>query len=864
MRAPFWAAIAAIALTVAPSVALAQGAGQGVDNKFQGPVNPQRPFNTGDVISWNGVAWIASAGPSSGAVPTSRVISTTSPLTIDGGSSADLSANRTLAIAPSVTNSYVLATVAGVVSWVNPSTVVTQTLQAAYDGGQSITLNSSSGISMSDSTTGGNSILGITKNPSGSSAGNGLVVTMGANATGDALQALMLTGASGYAFRARNNGGSTTWSVNAAGTFMSLGGTTVGAVGLKSAGSSTVEIRSGDDSAYGNVNLSVLQNPTGQLQVGTFSAQDFILYTNATTRLTLVSDGALSIASSSAAISAASGVKLRNNSGVLELSQNGGAYAAVATGTPTLQSVAVAGRTYDGTSGAVRLYNASTGSTNALTLNDESAAGVGIKYVSNTGESGGVCMEVWNGDTSARASTFALYSKATDGFETPSGQSLLNASLNLNSGSTVVWRDNVNVFLGSNDLRLRRTAAKTLTLDDASAGAVTFDHVGRISISGSISTVSAASAVALRNNAGVLEASQNGGAYSPLTTTGTQLWTRTGTQLTPTTAGDDVYVTTTSAVTSMRAYNTGSGYGISIYAAGSYSMSVASDIQSIGLMQSSQAFAINVGPYQDWSGLVDGVSGQSVFGREQFAKENSTSANTAGYWRILTRPSGGGASSEAIRATSEHAFQIAASTGSTLSAANTVSFRSNAGVAEVSQNGGAFSPITTTASQLWSRSSTVLSPTTANDSVSLTGGITSFKNVSTAGWGVPAIYGAAEITGQTGNATICTYTLGAADGDVEVSATVNVSARTSGSFTVQVQWVDKQNNSVQMDFPVMQAGGTSGTFLANGAIASTGDFTTPVMHIRCKASSQVSITVPASGTFVGVTYSASGSIKQIR
>lgn len=61
----------------------------------------QSAATSGQVAAWNGSAWVpttVTAG-GTGAVPTSRTLTTTSPLTIDGGASADLSANRTIAIA---------------------------------------------------------------------------------------------------------------------------------------------------------------------------------------------------------------------------------------------------------------------------------------------------------------------------------------------------------------------------------------------------------------------------------------------------------------------------------------------------------------------------------------------------------------------------------------------------------------------------------------------------------------------------------------------------------------------------------------------------------------------------------------------
>lgn len=61
-----------------------------------------------------------------GGVPMSRTLTMTSPLTIDGGASADLSADRTIAIAPGAVGE-VLTTIAGpTVAWATSSGDMTQ------------------------------------------------------------------------------------------------------------------------------------------------------------------------------------------------------------------------------------------------------------------------------------------------------------------------------------------------------------------------------------------------------------------------------------------------------------------------------------------------------------------------------------------------------------------------------------------------------------------------------------------------------------------------------------------------------------------------------------------------------------------
>jgi hypothetical protein len=61
-----------------------------------------------------------------------------------------------------------------------------------------------------------------------------------------------------------------------------------------------------------------------------------------------------------------------------------------------------------------------------------------------------------------------------------------------------------------------------------------------------------------------------------------------------------------------------------------------------------------------------------------------------------------------------------------------------------------------------------------------------------------------------------------------------------------------------MIFPVQQL---TGSFVAGGLITGVGAWETPVMHIRCKASTTITIGTSA-GTFTGVTYSADATIVQ--
>lgn len=157
-----------------------------------------------------------------------------------------------------------------------------------------------------------------------------------------------------------------------------------------------------------------------------------------------------------------------------------------------------------------------------------------------------------------------------------------------------------------------------------------------------------------------------------------------------------------------------------------------------------------------------------------------------------------------------------------------------------------------------------------NDTVSLgtllrvttAGKVSHYGNVATAGWGIPSIYGSGRATAQTSrSAALATYTVGAADGSFEVSGNVLVTTSTIHSFSLDVSYTDEGNTARTLILPMAQL---AGTFLAGGLITNTsgaGPYESPVMHIRCKAATAITIR-PSNGTFTTVTYNADGLIKQ--
>ncbi len=145
--------------------------------------------------------------------------------------------------------------------------------------------------------------------------------------------------------------------------------------------------------------------------------------------------------------------------------------------------------------------------------------------------------------------------------------------------------------------------------------------------------------------------------------------------------------------------------------------------------------------------------------------------------------------------------------------------------------------------------------------ISSEGLINKYNRVSTAGYGVPAIYGSGRVTTQSAAAgSVATYTVGAADGSFLVSANVLVTTSSAENFTVTCAYTDEGNTSRTLTLNFQTIAGTIGTAInfANGAVPYEG---IPV-HIRAKAAT--SITIATTGTFTGATYNAEATISQIK
>lgn len=138
--------------------------------------------------------------------------------------------------------------------------------------------------------------------------------------------------------------------------------------------------------------------------------------------------------------------------------------------------------------------------------------------------------------------------------------------------------------------------------------------------------------------------------------------------------------------------------------------------------------------------------------------------------------------------------------------------------------------------------------------------IAKYRNVSTAGWGVPAIYAAGRLTARTtAQASVATYTVGAADGSFRVSANVLVTTATAHNFTVTCAYTDEGNTARTLTFNFSSLAGVFATAIINtgGAVPYAG----VPMHIRCKAGT--TITIATTGTFTTVSYNVEGIIEQI-
>lgn len=143
-----------------------------------------------------------------------------------------------------------------------------------------------------------------------------------------------------------------------------------------------------------------------------------------------------------------------------------------------------------------------------------------------------------------------------------------------------------------------------------------------------------------------------------------------------------------------------------------------------------------------------------------------------------------------------------------------------------------------------------------------TGLATTVKGVTTAGWGIPTIYGSGRTVGATAAvASVATYTVGAADGTFLISANVLVTTATTHAFTVTCTYTDEGNTSRTLTLQFSNLAGTFLTSIAN--TAGTVPYEGVPVQIRCKAATSITIGSAAGGVYTSVVYNIEGSIIQL-
>src|SRR5262245_17388951 len=140
--------------------------------------------------------------------------------------------------------------------------------------------------------------------------------------------------------------------------------------------------------------------------------------------------------------------------------------------------------------------------------------------------------------------------------------------------------------------------------------------------------------------------------------------------------------------------------------------------------------------------------------------------------------------------------------------------------------------------------------------------VTGYNNTTTVGTGLGYLVATGRFTAQTAaKASICTYTVGAADETIIGWGNVNVTASTTHSFGLNCAYTDETNTgrSGGIIFTV----GSGSIPSSPGVVNTTGvsDYRGVPSVMRCKAGTTV---VPATvGTFTSVTYNVEAYIMRI-
>lgn len=129
-----------------------------------------------------------------------------------------------------------------------------------------------------------------------------------------------------------------------------------------------------------------------------------------------------------------------------------------------------------------------------------------------------------------------------------------------------------------------------------------------------------------------------------------------------------------------------------------------------------------------------------------------------------------------------------------------------------------------------------------------------------AGLKIPAIQADGFFSAQVAaKAIVAQFTLSAADGVVVVASTVNVTASTLHSFSVQVDYTDETNTAQTETLTYTQLNAASVSVITNGT--GTGPYNGVALTLRCKAST--SVTVKTTGTFTSLVYNVGATLIQV-
>lgn len=154
----------------------------------------------------------------------------------------------------------------------------------------------------------------------------------------------------------------------------------------------------------------------------------------------------------------------------------------------------------------------------------------------------------------------------------------------------------------------------------------------------------------------------------------------------------------------------------------------------------------------------------------------------------------------------------------------------------------------------------ILAPNGADAYVFATGGPTTFAGVAATGLGVPVIVAFGRSVAATAAiASLMAYTVGAADASFEISANMNVTTATAIITNLQVNYTDEFGVAKNMIMPVAQL---AGSFIAGGAITTTGAWESPALHIRCKQTTVITALVQ-TGTFTGANFNAEAILRRL-